>query len=383
MTPRPQDRRRELDPEAAAANRARAVVAYDPVAAGRALTQAVEERRPQLAALLGVELDSERGKAIVDRFVTVALHAATSRPDLLMATKESLVESIRDAAMLGLEPVGATGDGAIVVYHERRTVNGRDEWVDVARFQPMYRGLLKLARRSDQLASIDAHVVYAGDQIELDLGSQPSVRHAPALQGRGKPIGVYAVAELTNGRRYVDWMPIADVEAVRKVSKAADKGPWVSFWSEMARKTAIRRLMKRLPLETLAEHAMRLESEAEERASLPMIAAPVEVSDARARLRARFGAVEEPVAELEAGAPAVDGSGAAEVLETHDAAPEVRNVSPEPAPAAVDPNCGAGSDPALGDVEICNLPTGHSTRAGHKRIDPETGEVLATWPVAK
>lgn len=354
---------------------ARAVAVYDPVAAGRALTQAVEERRPQLAALLGVELESERGKAIVDRFVTVALHAATSRPDLLKATRESLVESIRDAAMLGLEPVGATGDGAIVVYHEKRG----DSWVDVARFQPMYRGLLKLARRSDQLASIDAHVVYAGDQIELDLGSNPSVRHAPALQGRGKPIGVYAVAELTNGRRYVDWMPIADVEAVRKVSKAADKGPWVSFWPEMARKTAIRRLMKRLPLETLAEHAMRLESEAEERATVPQIAAPVEQSDARARLRARFVASEEAPAELE---PVTDGAGAAEEPERQEEPAVVVIAADEPAAEPVGEFCGAGSDPALGDVETCNLAPGHSGR-GHKRIDLETGEVLATWPVQK
>jgi recombination protein RecT len=357
---------------------ARAVAVYDPVAAGRALTQAVEERRPQLAALLGVELESERGKAIVDRFVTVALHAATSRPDLPKATRESLVESIRDAAMLGLEPVGATGDGAIVVYHEKRG----DSWVDVARFQPMYRGLLKLARRSDQLASIDAHVVYAGDQIELDLGSVPSVRHSPALQGRGKPIGAYAVAELTNGRRYVDWMPIGDIEAVRKVSKADDKGPWVSFWPEMARKTAIRRLMKRLPLETLAEHAMRLESEAEERAVVPQIAAPVEQSEARARLRARFTAAEEAPAELEAGEPVTDGAGAAEVVEVAEDTAEVRIVSPSQPEPTVSGDCGAGSDPALGAVETCNLAPGHSGR-GHKRIDLETGEVLATWPVQK
>jgi recombination protein RecT len=347
---------------------ARALVTYDPVAAGKALTEAVEARRPQLAALLGVELDSERGKAILDRFVTVALHAATSRPDLLKATRESLVEAIRDAAMLGLEPVGATGDGAIVVYHERRG----DEWVDVARFQPMYRGLLKLARRSDQLASIDAHVVYAGDQIELDLGSNPSVRHAPALQGRGKPMGVYAVAELTNGRRYVDWMPIADVEAVRKVSKAADKGPWVSFWPEMARKTAIRRLMKRLPLETLAEHGMRLESESEERASVPAIAAPVEQSDTRARLRARFIS-EEPV---------TDGAGAAEVVEVKEEAPVVVIVAPEAPTAPTEGVCGIGSDPELGDVDVCNLPAGHSGRA-HNLIDRETGEVLASWPMTK
>jgi recombination protein RecT len=339
----------------------RAVVpAADAVSAGKALQVAVEERRPQLAALLGVELDSERGKAIVDRFVTVALHAATSRPDLLSATRESLVESIRDAAMLGLEPVGATGDGSIVVYREKR---GND-WVAVARFQPMYRGLLKLARRSDAVASIDAHVVYAGDKIEIDLGSNPSVRHEPALTTRGAPIGVYAVAELSNGRRYVDWLTYADVEMVRKTSRASDKGPWVDFWPEMARKTALRRLMKRLPLETLAEHAMRLESEAEERAGPPAIEAPAQISEARARLRARFDTPETPV----------DGSGAAEAQEATEDSGEIVVEAADAVPAS----CGAESDPGLGPVDVCNLEPKH--KGPHKLVDRETGEVYTTWP---
>lgn len=338
----------------------RAMVPAETAAAGKALQVAVEERRPQLAALLGVELDSERGKAIVDRFVTVALHAATSRPDLLGATRESLVESIRDAAMLGLEPVGATGDGSIVVYREKR---GND-WVAVARFQPMYRGLLKLARRSDAVASIDAHVVYGGDKIEIDLGSNPSVRHEPALEDRGRPIGVYAVAELSNGRRYVDWLTYADVEMVRKTSRAADKGPWVDFWPEMARKTALRRLMKRLPLETLAEHAMRLESEAEERAVPPAIEAPGPMSEARARLRARF---ETP----EAGE---NGSGDEIVVEATEDTGEVVVEATDAVPGA----CGAQSDPNLGPVDDCNLASGH--KGPHKRVDQETGEVFTTWP---
>ena len=187
-----------------------AVVVFDPVAASRALVAGVNSRRGQFAALLGADLETERGRAMMDRFVTVALHAATSRPDLLRATTESLIESIRDAALLGLEPVGVTGDGSIVVYdekvrEERPTRNGGtiivETKVPTAHFQPMYRGLLKLSRRSDSIAHVDAHVVYQGDTIEIDLGSQPSVRHAPVLDGlrRGGYVGAYAVAEMTNG----------------------------------------------------------------------------------------------------------------------------------------------------------------------------------------
>lgn len=343
-----------------------AVAVFDPHAAARSLTNAVEDRREQFAALLGVELESERGKAIIDRFVTVALHAATSRPDLMAATTESLLESIRDAAMLGLEPVGATGDGSIVVYKEKVIVerpgpNGGmirvEETRPTAHFQAQYRGLLKLTRRSNEIAHIDAHVVYAGDEIEIDLGSSPVVRHHPVLDGtqRGNPVGAYAVAELRNGRRYVDWMTYADIEVTRRQSRAKDALAWTSFWSEMARKTVLRRLMKRLPLEAMAEMALRLENQAEERAApeLPAIAG----SDARSRIRARLGA----------GAPEVETADTSE---------------PEPAAVSVDPArgdlCGAASDPGLGPEATCVLEAGHTnkdeTPSPHKAAD---GSV---WP---
>ena len=40
---------------------------------------------------------------------------------------------------------------------------------------------------------------------------------------------------------------VAEVEKIRRSSRAADAGPWVNHWGEMARKTVIKRLAKRLP----------------------------------------------------------------------------------------------------------------------------------------
>ena len=39
-----------------------------------------------------------------------------------------------------------------------------------------------------------------------------------------------------------------EIEKVHARSKAADDGPWVSDWSEMAKKTAVKRLVKMLPM---------------------------------------------------------------------------------------------------------------------------------------
>lgn len=368
-----------------------AVVVFDPIAASSALTKAVNDRRPQLAALLGVELDSDRGRAVLDRFVTVALHAATSRPDILRATRESLVESIRDAAMLGLEPVGATGDGSIVVYDEKRkevrtSPDGTRSFevevrVPTAHFQPMYRGLLKLARRSDQIASIDAAVVYAGDAIELERGSEPFVRHVPVLDGskRGERIGAYAVAELSNGRKYVDYMTVGEIEVTRKQSRAKDAMAWTSFFDEMARKTVLRRLMKRLPLETLAEQALRIENEAEERASAPLPDQGAPAGGARDRIRSRLLG-----APVDAGGVAATSGDPERTLTPEEAANDV-SVDPSGATAPdevegtstevepeTDQACRALSDEQLGPVETCRLSKGHP--------GPHVSKEDSRWP---
>lgn len=395
-----------------------AIVVFDPVRAGAELVRAVEERRPQIASLLGVDPETERGKATLDRFVTVALHAATSRPDILKATRESLVESIRDAAMFGLEPVGATGDGSIVVYHEKRkelrtSPDGSRQFevevsVPTAHFQPMYRGLLTLARRSDEIAYIDAAVVFAGDGIELEGGSDPFVRHVPAIPrpAGAKVVLVYAVAELSNGKKYVDWMTEAEIEVSRKQSRAKDAMAWTSFWTEMARKTILRRLMKRLPLETLAENALRIEIEAEQRASGEAAVSISPDAPARDRLRARLGrpvsgalgsgdGAAAPTSDSDRtdtspggadGSTAVlDGQGdpgpASEAGTTaekpkNDQDEAVEGESKELPAEEVDATlCGATSDPALGDPETCVRDAGHE--------GPHRSKEDSRWPNPK
>lgn len=411
-----------------------AVAVFDPAVAARELSRELRKKSTGIAALLGVDPTSDdpkeaaKAKAMLDRFLSVAIHA-TSDPSIRKATIESLVGAVRDSALLGLEPVGSTGDGAIVVYEEsvkteKPSPSGRAgativvwEKIPTAHFQPMYRGLLKLARRSGEIAHVDAHVVYQGDQIELDLGSQPSVKHFPVLDGskRGGEVGAYAVAELVNGRRYVEWMTKADIEEVRKSSRGgqSNDSPWTKFWSEMARKTVLRRLMKRLPLETMAEHALRLETEQESGPRL--VAGPEPVggllaagsSSARKRLRARFGKDDESNGADEdagtaptsppdsaptspAGSPPVSVDPRAteppdvspEAVAQHMTTDQIAYVRGETDDSGDPPKagevCGATTDPRLGDVETCNLPPSHGGTL-HEATDA-AGNVLAKWP---
>lgn len=388
-----------------------AVVVFDAKRAGDALTARVRDRRPQLAALLSLDIESTdpkvraRAEMMLERFTTVALHAATSNRDLLECTTESLVESIRQSAILGLEPTGALGDGAIVRYNnavqeevpstrrgapEGATVSVR-RIVPTAQFQPMYRGLLKLARRSDQIRVIDAAVVYAGDAYDVELGTEPRIRHVPWPQSgepnRGEPVSVYAFARLTNGELVIETATVADVEAIRRVSKAKDSGPWATFWSEMARAKILRRLMKRLPLESAAEHAIRLDAEAEGSADVVASreSAATVGSAPRARLLSRLGV--QPAdsgAETEDAPGSVDPTGGeapsdADDPETSDG--EVREVvvtaAADMSSEALDAGatgeivtlCGKASP--YGEGQSCRLPKGHS--------GPHQADANETW----
>ncbi len=184
----------------------------------------------------------------VERFVRVVMTAVQRNPDLANADRVSLFNAALLAAQDGLLPDGR--DGALVIYNTR--VKGkdgeRDQWVSAVQWMPMIAGVLKKARNSGELSSIEAHIVREADEFRFTIGVDDIPFHNPNWFGdRGKVIGVYAFAKLKDGTRQCEVMSYSDVEKVRSASKSKDKGPWVDWWEEMARKTALRRLLKRLP----------------------------------------------------------------------------------------------------------------------------------------
>lgn len=177
-----------------------------------------------------------------DRMLRISMTTIQRNPKLLECDIKSLLGSIIEAAQLGLEPDGVMGRAYLVPYKDRR--HNRT----VAQLIVGYKGLIELARRSGQITSICAHVVYENDILEFEYGLNEKLKHIPSLKDRGKPIGAYAIARLKDGGHAFEFMPIDEIEGIRKRSKAAQDGPWVTDWSEMARKTVIRRLAKFLPL---------------------------------------------------------------------------------------------------------------------------------------
>lgn len=184
----------------------------------------------------------------VDRFKRVLMTAVQNNPDLVNADRQSLWNSAMRAAQDGLLPDGR--EGAIVIYNTKEKRDGSEVWIKKAQWMPMVFGILKKVRNSGELAMITARVVYAGDQFRYWIDEKGEhVLYEPADDPDTKVIRrVFALARTKDGESYVEVMSPAEIEKVRSVSRAKDKGPWVDWYDEMAKKTVIRRLSKRLPM---------------------------------------------------------------------------------------------------------------------------------------
>lgn len=203
----------------------------------------------------------------VERLTKIALSATARQPALLACSKISLVKAVMQGAELGLEAGGLLGEAYLVPFKDEATLIVG------------YRGLVKLARQSGLLTSIEAYVVQARDFFELEYGLEPKLSHKPFMTGdRGDVVAVYAIARFKDGGRQVDVMTKSEVDAIRERSAAAKSGPWVTDYAEMAKKTVVRRLCKYLPLSPELAKALEHEAAVDEGVRSPVI--DVELFDA-------------------------------------------------------------------------------------------------------
>jgi recombination protein RecT len=203
--------------------------------------QAIDRMGPQFKMVLPPQIP-------VEKFVRVVQTAVMTNPDLAnpeKCEKRSLYASAMRLAQDGLLPDGR--EAAIVTFKGK------------AQAMPMVAGILKKVRQSGELLSISAHVVYEKDAFDYVLGDDERIEHKPSLEeNRGRPIVTYAIAKTKDGGIYREVMTEAQVQAVRKVSRSGDGGPWAGpFADEMRKKTALRRLSKRLPMSTDVEDIIR------------------------------------------------------------------------------------------------------------------------------
>lgn len=180
-----------------------------------------------------------------DKFIRTVQTAITLNPDIAEADKTSVIASCMKAAADGLVLDGR--EAALTIYNTKQ----RDgSFKKMAQYIPMVAGIIKRVRNSGEVSRLNAFVVYEKDQFDVAFGLDMSLTHKPNFIDPGKPIGAYAVCLFKDGETDFEFMSFKQIEGIRERSKSKDKGPWVTDWPEMARKTAIRRLAKRLPVDS-------------------------------------------------------------------------------------------------------------------------------------
>lgn len=187
-----------------------------------------------------------------DRMARVALTACQRTPQLLDCDVKSVIGAVMQASQLGLEPDGVLGHAYLVPYKGQcQLIVG-------------YRGLIDLTRRSGQVSTIYARIVYKGDDYDFAYGLEPTLRHVPSdADDPGPMVAVYAVCRLRDGGVQYEWMWKRQVDLIRKRSPAGNGGPWVTDYEEMAKKTVLRRLCKMLPVSVELTKASNLDELAE------------------------------------------------------------------------------------------------------------------------
>ena len=135
----------------------------------------------------------------------------------------------------------------------------RNVMIQTATLQIGYRGMLELARRSGQIKSVSARVVRRDDIFSYQYGANGELTHIPKSAPDAEITHVYAVARFKDGGFAIEVLSKMDVEAIRNSAKAGQCGPWVSHWSGMAQKTAIKQLFKHLPTSTQIARAVQVD----------------------------------------------------------------------------------------------------------------------------
>jgi hypothetical protein len=160
--------------------------------------------------------------------------------------------------------------------------------------------------RNGGVRALHTHVVFRGDLFEPSLGTNPQIIHRPDYVAAAKfnqalvPIDeqladltfakmsgddkkarraalvaqrhavirehvthVYAVATMSDGETQFEIMSLDEIEAIRKRKGGQNGGadsPWDTDWTQMARKTAVRRIANMLDTSPQAALALRVQA---------------------------------------------------------------------------------------------------------------------------
>jgi len=155
------------------------------------------------------------------KFISVLKLTLNKNPKLLQADKNSLLQTFMSAAKDGLYLDGK--ESAAVQYGQS------------VQYIPMVEGVIKVLHNSGLIKTLCAEVVYEND--------------------------LFAVT--SNDGQYIEIMNMDDVNKCKQQAKGASSphSPWVKWFDQMAKKTVIHRIAKRLPKNDAINSVVRIEED--------------------------------------------------------------------------------------------------------------------------
>lgn len=183
----------------------------------------------------------DKDKAL--KFMSAMVYSVQKTPKLLECSKDSIMQSFMSCAEFKLYPSNVAGEAYVLPYNSK---NGMQ-----AQFQLGYQGIITLLYRAG--IKVTSKIVREKDKFRYEEGLNPTLEHQfDPFKERGDAVGVYAIAELPDGRKMFKVMSKAEVMKYRGFSKAKDSpySPWNSDQDPdlmMWQKTAIKQLSKTLP----------------------------------------------------------------------------------------------------------------------------------------
>lgn len=203
----------------------------------------LEEKKESFKNVLPAHINPEK-------FIKSILVSVQMNPKLLEADLSSFYSTCMRAAYDGLLIDGI--QAAASIFKTKVQTPSGEKYITQAQYIPMLQGILKKIRNSGELASLSVNVVHDGDKFEYWVDEKGEhLNHRPMMSNPSKKMNyVYAIARTRDEDAYVEVMSHEEVLKIREASKVKNSKAWNDWFEEMAKKSVIRRLAKRLPSST-------------------------------------------------------------------------------------------------------------------------------------
>ena len=167
-----------------------------------------------------------------DKFMATCYNLLLINPDIAKCDKMTVLNAVNRSAQMGLSPDPIRGESYFIPRKNACT------------FQIGYKGLIKMAIASGAIKIIQCFAVHENEHLIMRAGEKPD--YIISRGDRGELEGFLCLAKLGENEWDFEYMTVSEINRIRDNFKATDF-VWSKNYNEMAKKTVIKRLLKRIP----------------------------------------------------------------------------------------------------------------------------------------